>query len=222
MLIRLQKYLADCGLASRRKAEDLILAGQIKVNDHLVTQLGSKVDTGTDTVYFQDKAIKPKKNIYIMLNKPQGYTCTTRRFREEKNILELVRVPEKIFPVGRLDKETEGLVFLTNDGDWAYKLTHPKFEVEKEYEILLSKPVHQTDLDKMTKGVKNEGENLKIAKYTILSPKHVQIVLKQGHKREIRRLFAQFNYAITNLKRIRIANWHLGKLQPGQWQNFQP
>jgi pseudouridine synthase len=222
MLIRLQKYLADCGLASRRKAEALILSGQIRINDKIVNKLGTKIDPQKDEIYFQNKLIKPEQFVYIMLNKPIGYTCTTRGFIGEKNILDLVKIKEKIFPIGRLDKESQGLILLTNDGDFAYKLTHPKFEMEKEYLVTLAKSANVKDLNKMREGINDENEILKIKSFKIIAPKTISLILTQGHKREIRRLFKHFHYHIIELKRIRIAKWLLGNLKPGHWQFFQP
>jgi pseudouridine synthase len=222
MLIRLNKYLADCGIASRRKAEELILAGQIKVNVKVIKDLSTKIDPEKDQVYYQNKPVKPQIFIYIVLNKPQGYTCTTKKFKGEKNILDLVKIKEKIFPVGRLDKESQGLIFLTNDGDWAHKLTHPKFEIEKEYQIKTNKPIKREDLNKMKKGLLDEGDCLRIKNYKINSPTSTNLILTQGHKREIRRLFTHFKYQIKQLKRIRIDKWQLGDLAEGQWQYFQP
>jgi len=223
MLIRLNKYLADCGIASRRKAEELILNGQIKVNDKTINKLGTKINPNKDKVYFKNKLVKPQNFIYIILNKPKGYTCTTRKFKKEKNVLDLVKIKEKVFPVGRLDKESQGLVFLTNDGDWAYKITHPKFQTEKEYQVILRQAQHDIrNLEKMKKGIKNQGELLKIKSYKLHSPNSITLILTQGHKREIRRLFEHFNYQIKQLKRIRIAKWKLGDLPEGQWQYFQP
>ena len=152
MLTRLNKYLADCGIASRRKAEELILAEKIKVNDKIIKELGTKIDPRKDQVYYQNKLVKPDNFIYLKLNKPQVYTCTTKTFKGEKNILDLVKIKEKIFPVGRLDKNSQGLIFLTNDGDWAYQLTHPKFQIEKEYQVILREPQYdKRSLNKMKK-----------------------------------------------------------------------
>lgn len=226
MLIRLNKYLADCGLASRRKAEELILRGQIKVNNQLINELGTKIDPTKDKVYYQNKLVQRQNFIYIKLNKPRGYTCTTKKFKGEKNILDLVNIKEKVFPVGRLDKESEGLIFLTNDGDWAYTITHPKFQIEKEYIVTLSMlngdNIQETDLNKMKKGLQDGDDFLKIKSYQIKSPTSASLILTQGHKREIRRLFKHFNYQIKTLKRIRIDKWKLGDLAEGKWQYFEP
>ncbi|HDQ22755.1 MAG TPA: rRNA pseudouridine synthase [Candidatus Uhrbacteria bacterium] len=222
MLIRLNKYLADCGLASRRKAEELILAGKIKVNNKIITELGTKIDPSKDKIYCQNKPVQLQKFIYIMLNKPKGYTCTTKKFKKEKRILDLIKIKEKIFPVGRLDKNSQGLIFLTNDGDWAHQLTHPKFQVEKEYQVKTTKPIKEQDLKKMEKGLQDESDLLKIKNYKINSPTSVNLILTQGHKREIRRLFEHFKYPIKQLKRIKIDKWQLGDLSEGKWQYFQP
>jgi 23S rRNA pseudouridine2605 synthase len=223
MLIRLQKYLADCGIASRRKAESLILAGQIKVNGQIVQTMGFKIDPAKDKIYYRDKLLKKTAEfIYIKLNKPRGHTSTVKKISGEKNILELVKIKQKIFPVGRLDKESEGLIFLTNDGDFAYQLTHPKYQVEKEYQVKIDGKIIPADLIKMRQGIKDQGELLQIKNYKIIKPNLINLILTQGHKREIRRLLAKFNYQVLQLKRLRIANWQLDNLKTGQWQYFQP
>jgi len=224
MQIRLNKYLADCGVASRRKAEELILASKIKVDDKVIKELGTKIDPQKNQIYYKNKLVNQQKLIYIMLNKQTGYVCTTKKFKYENNILDLIKIKEKIFPVGRLDKNSQGLIFLTNDGDWAYKLTHPKFQIEKEYQVTIqeSTPEIQKNLNQMKKGIKDEGEILKIKSFKIISPTLVSIILTQGHKREIRRLFKHFDYHITQLKRIRIDKWKLGPLAVSKWKYFLP
>ncbi len=222
MLIRLNKYLADCGIASRRKAEELILAGKIKANDKIIKNLSTKIDPQKDKIYYKNKLIKPQEFIYIKLNKPQGYTCTTKKFKTEKNILDLIDIKEKIFPVGRLDKNSQGLFFLTNDGNWAYQLTHPKFQITKKYQVKINKPINVQHLKQMQKGVSDQQQLLKIQDYKIINSTTVNLVLTQGHKREIRRLFEHFKYQIKQLKRIQIAKWRIGDLPEGQWEYFQP
>jgi 23S rRNA pseudouridine2605 synthase len=224
MQTRLNKYLADCGIASRRKAEELILVGKIKVDDKIIKELGTKIDPKINNIYYKNKLVKPQNLIYIMLNKPTGYVCTTKKFKYENNILDLVKIKEKVFPVGRLDKNSQGLIFLTNDGDWAYKLTHPKFQIEKEYLVTLREPAHniQKDLDKMKKGIKDDGELLKIKSFKINSPASVNLILTQGHKREIRRLFNHYDYQISQLKRVRIDKYKLGTLGVSKWKYLQP
>ncbi len=224
MLTRLNKYLADCGITSRRKAEDLILAGKIKVNEQVTKNLATKIDPNKDKVYFNNVLVQKEKFIYIMLNKPTGYTCTTKKFKNEDNILDLVNIDKKIFPVGRLDKKSQGLLFLTNDGDWAYSLTHPKFQIEKEYNVTLREPQGDItqNLNEMKKGIKDEDEFLKIKSFKINSPTSINLVLTQGHKREIRRLFKRFDYHISQLKRVRIDKWKLGTLGVSKWKYFQP
>ncbi len=197
------------------------MAGQIKINEDVITELGTKIDPTKDKVFFQNKLVRPQNFVYIMLNKPRGYTCTTKKFLNEKNILDIVAVKEKVFPVGRLDKESQGLIFLTNDGDWAYQMTHPKFQVEKEYAVTVAEPIEKEKLEKMKKGLNDEDQFLKIQSYKINSPVSVNLILTQGHKREIRRLFSHFKCQIQGLKRIRFGNWTLGNLAEGKWQYFQ-
>lgn len=223
MIIRLNKFLADCGIASRRKAEELILDGKIKVDDKVIKEISTKIDSDKDKVYYQNKEVKPQNFFYIMLNKPKGYTSTTKKFKGEKNILDLVKIKVKVFPVGRLDKDSQGLIFLTNDGGWAYQITHPKFEIEKEYQVMLRHAQHDIKqaLNKMKQGIKDQGELLKIKSYHLNSPASVNLILTQGHNREIRRLFSYFGYEIKELKRVRIDKWKLADLSEGQWKYFQ-
>ena len=220
--VRLNKYIASCGYASRRKADDLISHGQVSVDGKKVTQLGTQIDPDHNRVFINGKLLKPKGFVYIKLNKPEGYTCTTKTFANEKNVLDLVEVPEKVYPVGRLDKNSCGLIFLTNDGAFAHQLTQPRHNIEKEYKIFTQQKINPADLEKMRSGVSDEGEFLRLQNYKILAPKHINVILTQGKKRQIRRLFAQFNYEITRLQRIRIDHWQLGSLVPGQWEYFEP
>ena len=147
--IRLQKYIADCGVTSRRKAEELIIQGKIKVNGKVVTELGTKVNPKKDIVLYNDKEIKvEKKNVYILLNKPIGYVTTAKEQFDRDSVLDLVKVKERIVPVGRLDMYTSGALILTNDGDFIYKVTHPKHEIDKTYTVTIKGIVTSEEADK--------------------------------------------------------------------------
>ena len=155
--IRLQKYIADCGVTSRRKAEELIIQGKIKVNRKVVTELGTKVNPKKDIVLYNDKEIKVEpKNVYILLNKPIGYVTTAKDQFDRDSVLDLVKVKERIVPVGRLDMYTSGALILSNDGDFVYKVTHPKHEIDKTYTVTIKGIVTSEEVDKLRKGVEIE------------------------------------------------------------------
>ncbi|HUT21798.1 MAG TPA: pseudouridine synthase [Candidatus Bipolaricaulota bacterium] len=217
--IRLQKYLADCGIASRRSAEELILRGKVKVNGKTVKELGVKVDL-KDKVEFNGKIVKPEqKKIYIMLNKPIGYLSTVKKGKEKgKTVLDLVKVKERLFPIGRLDKDSSGLLILTNDGDLALKLTHPRFEKEKEYSVTVDKEITKSFIEQMKKGVKiTEGKTLP-AKVKQTDSKNFQIVLREGKNRQIRRMCESLGYRVRSLSRIRINKLKLAGLKSGEFR----
>ena len=215
--VRLNKYLADSGIASRRKAELFILEGKIKVNKKVITQLGTKVDPNLDVVEVENEVVKPEiKKIVIMLNKPVGYVCTTRSFKGEKNIMDLVRSESRLYPIGRLDKDSSGLVLLTNDGDLALKLSHPRYEKEKEYEVEVQQDLTKEFLDNLESGVVLDDEKTLPAKVKQINPKLFSIILKQGKKRQIRRMCGLFGYNVNGLKRIRINNLNLDDLPVGE------
>ena len=210
MLLRLNKYLAQCGLGSRRKTEDLITNGRIKINGIVVKKLGSIIDTDVDSLLLDDKPISLlERKYYIILNKPRGYITTSSDEKDRMTVMQLI--PEKylnagVFPVGRLDKDTEGLLLFTNDGDISYKLNHPSFEISKEYFIELDKALVDEDKSKIEKGIFLHQLKLKlkrcIIKYADLSHTRVTMKISEGKKRQIRYTFKNFGYKVTKLKRI--------------------
>jgi len=215
--MRLQKYLSMCGIASRRAAEEMILRGEVEVNGKVST-IGDKVDPEKDTVKVKGKTVRTDNpRIYIAVNKPAGYICSCSS-SQGRSILDLVKVKEKVFPIGRLDKESDGLVILTNDGEMANKLSHPKFESEKEYIVALKSSISELDLDRLRNGVKLlEGET-KPCKIVRLGPKLLDITLKEGKRRQIRRMAESVKNYVVRLQRIRIKNIRLGTLKPGEWK----
>ncbi len=218
MKIKIQKFIADSGYCSRRKAEQLILEKKVKVNRKFAT-IGMRVDS-KDTVVIEGKVITPQKNLlYIALNKPQGYVCTNKETPGEKNIFSLINIEERLFVVGRLDKDSRGLVLLTNDGDFAFKLTHPSFSHEKEYEVLLSKDVNKDTEEKLKEGVDIKEKTLaKIKEIKRIKSKKYKVVLTEGKRRQIRRIFEVFGITVLDLKRIRIDKYKLGGLKEKQWK----
>ncbi|HPX71645.1 MAG TPA: pseudouridine synthase [Acholeplasmataceae bacterium] len=213
--MRLQKALAEAGIASRRKAEELITSGQIKVNGVVVTELGFKVKE-TDEIFFNDELVVREDKVYLLLNKPTGYVSTVSDEKGRKTVLDLINpedVKERIYPVGRLDSDTAGLIILTNDGDLTYSLTHPKHEVEKEYLARVKGIVVRNKAKEIKNGVVIDDNYLAV-------PKEVRIVeldkefqttllsitLTEGKNREVRKIFEAAGHPVINLTRVRIAN----------------
>lgn len=220
MLIRLQKYLSEHGICSRRRAEEHILAGRVRVNGEVVTVLGTKVDPEKDQVeYDQDVVETPQKLRYVILNKPYGIVTSCLQ-KGETTIKELVDVKERLFPVGRLDKDSLGLVLMTNDGTLAYRLMHPKFMHEKEYVVDTEDPVTEGMLEKIAKGVKIEGVQTAPCKVTKIGPRRFRIVLREGRNRQIRKMVSKVGTEVARLERIRIENVRLGSLPQGAWREL--
>lgn len=217
-IIRLQKHLADCGIASRRNSEKLIVEGLVKVNGKIITELGSKVDNEKDIVEYQNKVIKPQnKLVYILLNKPAGYV-TSLKHEGKKTILDLVKVKERVFPVGRLDEYSEGLLIMTNDGDLAYRLTHPKFEHEKEYLAELFNSATAEQIKELSHGIVIEGQRTWPAKIKKISEHSFSITIHEGRNRQVRRMCLALGLKIKSLRRVRIGSLILGSLGAGKWR----
>lgn len=217
-MIRLQKYLSSAGICSRRKGEEYIKAGRVKVNGEVITQLGVKIDPETDRVEVDGKRVQSnQKMVYIMLNKPKGY-ITSRSHRGEKIVLDLIDVEERVNPVGRLDKDSTGLLLLTNDGRLHQHLTHPSFDHEKEYEVEVLKPIDDKALHQFEKGLLLDGVKTRPANVQRIKGRKIRLVLKEGKKRQIRRMVEKVGNQVVNLHRIRISNLLLGNLKMGQWR----
>ena len=218
--IRLNKHLATLGIASRREADRLIESGEIKVNGEVVTTMGVKIDPEKDKIEVHKNVLKRReKLIYIALNKPVGYVCAAKHTRQDPDIvLDLVDINERIYPVGRLDKDSTGLIILTNDGTLTYTLTHPSAQCEKEYEVTLFKPIPKGAIDKLKKGVKLWGEKTLPTKIKIVGPRKMQIILMEGKNRQIRRICQKVGYPVKALKRIRIKKLKIGQLPLGGWR----
>lgn len=218
--VRLQKYIADCGVTSRRKAEELIKLGQVEVNGSRVTSLGSRVDPDKDTVVVNGKKLHPtEKKIYLKLNKPRGIVSSCVSQRGEPTICDLIKdVDERLYPVGRLDQASEGLILLTNDGELANRLMHPRYEHEKEYLVTCRLEVTGYQLQQLKSGIMLEDQKTLPAKVTLLGRKEFSIVLREGKKRQIRLMMAAVGNKVNTLKRVRIKNIMLGDLKPGQYR----
>ena len=217
-LLRLQKYLADAGVCSRRAGENLIREGRVSVNGETVTQLGTKIDPAMDHVAVDGAAIgRTAERIYIALNKPKGYVSSCKHPGEQV-VVDLIELPTRLFPVGRLDKESVGLLLLTNDGRLHHQLSHPGFDHEKEYEVSLQRPITDAELKQMEKGILLKGRRTRPAVVKRLSGRRFRIILKEGRNRQIRRMARHLGHQVSRLKRIRMANIQLGKLPPGAWR----
>ena len=219
MLVRLQKYLAHHGIASRRKCEEYIEKGFIKVNGATITKLGTKIDPSKDQVSVDDglKLSEPPK-LYLMLHKPVGYV-TTVTGKEKPSVMELFKnVKERIFPVGRLDKDSSGLLIFTNDGQLTFKLTHPSQEKEKEYEVSVAGKLTPGIIRKLEDGIKLFGEKTLPTKIDCISQSRFRIILREGKNRQIRRICRKVGLTVRTLKRIRIGKLWLGKLPVGHFR----
>ena len=219
MLVRLQKYLADCGVASRRAAEKLILEGKVKVNNKVIKELGTKVNPQVDKVHCNNKLVKqPKQLVYLMLNKPTGYTTTISDPHQKQTVIKLLPKDLKVHPVGRLDKDSEGLLIFTNDGDLTQKLTHPKFEHQKEYLVKVDKVINSKAIKLFLKGVKLQEGLAKADEIKRVPGCQFQIIIHQGRKRQIRRMCEVAGYQVKSLKRIRVGKLKLGSLPLGEFK----
>ncbi len=219
--MRLQKYLAHAGLCSRRKAEEYILKGRIKINGITISELGTKVDS-SDFVFFDDKPVllsREQPKIYLALNKPEGYVTSCSQ-KKTKIIMDLIDMDERIYPVGRLDKNSKGLILLTNDGELHNKLSHPSFDHEKEYIVTTVDPVPDKALRSMAEGVMIDEVKTRKAMVKRISEKQFCIVLKEGRNRQIRKMVQKTGNEVDTLLRIRIANITLGKLKEGAWRHL--
>jgi len=221
--MRLQKFLSTAGVCSRRKGESYITAGRIKVNGKVVTELGTKIDPSKDTVKFDNKPVAADKRlVYIALHKPIGYVSSCSQ-KKEKIILDLfLDVPERIYPVGRLDKDSTGLILLTNDGSIHQRISHPSFDHEKEYDVTLAAPISDIDLNKISSGVELGGKKTRRAIVQRISKKRFRITLKEGRNRQIRRMAEKVGNRVESLKRLRISNIRLGTLGEGSWRYLKP
>ncbi len=217
-MIRLQKFLAEAGITSRRKAEELILAGKIKVNGNIETELGTKINEAVDEVEYNGRKVSiNKEKIYIALNKPIGYISSTSN-EQGKSVLKLVKTKERIFPVGRLDKDSCGLLLLTNDGEFANTITHPRYGGQKEYFVVLDQDLKLEDIYKIKRGMIIDGKKLAGAKIPMAKNKSAIIIIKEGINRQIRRMLGRLGYTVVKLKRVKVGNLELGDLPEGKWK----
>lgn len=217
VLIRIQKFLSQNGITSRRKAEELIKNGKVLVNN-LPAVIGQKVDPQNDVIFICGKKILPqKKFIYIALNKPVGYISSLSN-RQGPSILNLIKSDVKVYPVGRLDKDSEGLMLLTNDGELANFLMHPRYGCEKEYIVEVNKDLTSDEMEKFRNGIELDDGRTKKCFIKRIKPKKYKIILQEGKKRQIRRMFKYFGVEVLRLKRVRIKTLKLNNLKVGRWR----
>jgi len=224
MKIVLQKYLSEAGFSSRRQAEKFISEGRVKVNGK-IAHLGERADEN-DEVTVAGKRVEVKnQKLYVLLNKPVGYTCTNRSFKGEKNVFDLVNIKERLFVVGRLDKNSHGLVLLTNDGALAQEMTHPRYEMPKVYRVTVAseEEIEEGQSDMVARRFKSGvdiGEDDGIAKaqdVKYLGNNTFKVTLTQGKKRQLRRMFAILGYNVVDLERVALGKYQLGDLKEGKW-----
>lgn len=222
---RLQKFMAKCGVASRRKCEQFILEGKVKVNGKVVNELGVKVIENKDTVEFNNKIIVPEeKKVYFALNKPVGYITSLKDEKGRKTILDIVKVNERIFPIGRLDYDSSGLLILTNDGDIYNKIIHPRVSIDKKYIATVKGKFTKEEMIKFSNGVDIGGYITSNASIKEISSKNnistVEIIIHEGKNRQIRKMCSTFGHDVINLKRVSIGDISLGYLKPGEYRDL--
>lgn len=220
---RLQKYMASCGIASRRRCEEIIMSGRVKVNGKTIKELGTKIDAKNDKVTLDGKYITcEEKKIYIALNKPKGYVCTVSDEKGRKTVLDLVKVKERIYPVGRLDYDTTGLLLMTNDGEIYNNIIHPRKSIDKVYEAKIVGIPNEMEMDKFKNGIVLDERKTSPANITIIRTENdcsvVSVTIHEGRNRQVRRMCEAIGHPVIELNRVSIGNIKLKELQIGKWR----
>ena len=222
---RLQKYLAECGIASRRKCEEYIIQGKVQVNGKTITELGVKVNPEKDKIKKKKKNVKQEeRKVYILLNKPIGYVTTSDEQFGRDKVLDLVKVRERVVPVGRLDMYTSGALILTNDGDFVYKVTHPKHEIRKTYTVTVKGIIKNEEVEQLRKGVKIDDYTTRPAKVKILKTdeekdiSRLEITIHEGKNRQVRRMCESVGRRVIALHRSKIGNIGVKDIELGKWR----
>lgn len=222
--VRLQKYLAGCGIASRRACEKLIAEGAVSVDGQTVTEMGCRIDPATQEIRCKGEIVRPQEKRVLMINKPVGVICTAYDPQGRTSVLELL--PQdmgRLYNVGRLDVMSEGLLLMTNDGELANLLLHPRYEIHKTYEVRTVEKLSDRDLSRMEGGIRLERETLRVLSIRRLRDQdhpRYEIVLGEGRNRHIRRMLAALDIHVVSLKRVRVGSLQLGNLEPGQWREL--
>jgi len=216
--MRLNRFLATTGLGSRRSVEELIRSGRVKINGRVITELATKVGP-EDSVKVGGRVLKSQRALTALVYKPRGVVCTAQDERERQTIFEFLPSNwPRVFHVGRLDRESEGLLLVTNDGELALALTHPRYKIEKEYEVRLDRPFDQAHREKLLRGFSIPGGRAKVERLEVAAPQLLRLVLLQGIKRQIRLMLYELGYEVESLCRIRIGDLRIGRMRPGEWR----
>lgn len=221
MLIRLNKYIAECGYCSRRKADELISMNKVSINGKIAGELGQKIDTEKDIVKIGNMILKKEETkVYLMLNKPAGYITTNNEQFGRMSTVDLIKEDLRVFPVGRLDKDTEGLLLFTNDGDFANYMMHPRHTIEKTYIVTTDSLITTDKIEKLKNGIDIGGYITKEAKVRKYSKNKLEIIISEGKNRQVRKMCEVVNINVLNLKRIKIGNLELGGLKSGEYRRL--
>ena len=224
-LIRLNRFLAMAGIGSRRQCDEFIRQGRVEVNGQKITRMALIVDTDKDKVKFDGKIVNANRQfIYIMLNKPLFTVCTVNDEKGRKTVVDLIKLPERLYPIGRLDFNTTGALLITNDGDLTYYLIHPRFEVKKVYHALLNKHISPIDLHRFQTGIDLNGFKTapcKIKEIRVINNcSYLEIEMHEGKNRQIRRMFQELGYEVEELERVEFAGIRVSDLKPGEWREL--
>jgi len=219
--IRLAKFLAEAGIASRRKSEEIIRAGQVKIAGEIVDDVATNVSADQNDITVNDKLVSIDKKVYYLLNKPTGYICSLSDPHNSQSVVDLVPKNPRVVPVGRLDKDSSGLLLLTNDGDLVYKLTHPKFEVKKTYLVTVDREINKNIVNILKKGVQLEEGIARADRVKIVNKTQLEIVIHQGWNRQIRRMLGAEGLRVTSLARISEGKLTLGDLASGEYKELK-
>lgn len=224
---RLQKLIAAAGICSRRKAEELILSGKVKVNGTVVDTLGFKA-TPEDEITVNGEKLKREEKVYFILNKPKNIITSVTDDKDRKTVVDLIETDYRIYPVGRLDYDSQGLLLLTNDGELTNLLIHPKFEIEKTYEVTINGLITEEEIKKLRKGVVIDGYKTDYAKIYLQNQNenkktsHLLVTIHEGRNRQIRKMFETLNYDVIRLNRIKEGILELGNMRPGEYRKLKP
>lgn len=223
--MRLQKYLAHCGIASRRKSEELIKKGLVRVNEKIITEMGYTIDLSTDQVMYDGEIVTPEtKLVYIMLNKPEGVITSSKDQFNRETVLDFVKTDYRIYPVGRLDYDTSGLILLTNDGDFANQMMHPNYKVPKTYHALVKGSPNPSEIMQFETGLLIDGQYTQPASLKILKAERnslLKIIISEGRNRQVRKMCEAIGHPVIKLKRVAIGHITLGSLEKGQWRYLE-
>ncbi|MGK9369047.1 pseudouridine synthase [Melioribacter sp. Ez-97] len=225
MKIRLNKFLSECGISSRRKSEEYIKTGRVSVNGEIITDFSFYVDPANDLVYLDGEKLKPEKKVYYLLNKPKGYITTTSDEKNRKKVTDLIKTKHKIFPVGRLDYNTTGVLILTNDGNFSNFMTHPSKKIPRVYHATLDKPLIQEHSDKLLKGIYLDGRKSKFEEVKIINVKNkktVEVTTVEGRNHFVKRMFGQLGYFVKSLERVKFGIFTVEKLPYGYYREITP